>query len=200
MGLIAASPEPGWSIVKDQSRIGEEGSDAEPEVPPSPDGGPDETAPPDIPEFEILAPVETVELTLDAAKRALDAFADVRDKYNDQGIENYESLQEFVDKTDAGKRLEADIKAYGFSDVTAWNKTITTVSFAYSAVFDGQEADIRQQIEAIGNDQSLDEAEAGRIIAYLNSLLPSENNKKVLRALLDDPIYRERLKLLDEVE
>ena len=199
LGLTAATPEVAWAI-KDQSRIGEEGADAETQVPPPPEAEPDELAPPDSPEFGAIAPVETVELTLDAAKRALDAFADVRDKYNDQGIENFESLEEFVTNTDAGKRLEADIKAHGFSDVTEWNKTVTTVSFAYSAVFDGQETDIRRQIEAIRNDRGLDEAERGQILAYLDSLLPSENNKKVLRELLDDPIYRERLKLLDEVE
>src|SRR5918995_3404799 len=120
LGLTAATPEVAWAI-KDQSRIGEEGADAETQVPPPPEAEPDELAPPDSPEFGAIAPVETVELTLDAAKRALDAFADVRDKYNDQGIENFESLEEFVTNTDAGKRLEADIKAHGFSDVTEWN-------------------------------------------------------------------------------
>lgn len=200
LGLTAATPEAAWAVVKDQSRIGEEGADAEPQVPPPPKAEPGEAAPPDSPELGAVAPVETVELTLDSAKRALDAFADVRDKYNDQGIEKYESLKEFVAKTDAGKRLEADIKTHGFSDVTEWNKAVTTVSFAYSAVFDGQETDIRRQIEAIRNDGGLNEAERSQILTYLDSLLPSENNKKVLRELLDDPIYRERLKLLDEVE
>jgi hypothetical protein len=88
-------------------------------------------------------------LTVDAAKRAIDAFAEVRDKYNDEGIENYNSLEAFVAETEAGKRLEADIMAHGFSDITDWNVTIMAVGFAYSAIVYDYAADLRQQIEAV---------------------------------------------------
>ena len=58
------------------------------------------------------------------------------------------------------------------------------------------ELDLRQQIEAVRQDRSLDEEMRARLIAGLSALLPSKNNRTVVQSLFDDPIYREKLKLL----
>lgn len=144
--------------------------------------------------------LDTQELTVDAAKRAIDAFAEVRDKYNDAGMENYESLEEFVAETEAGKRLEAEIMAYGFSDISEWNETIMLVGIAYSAFVYDYAADLRQQIRAIREDTTIDEEMRTQLIAGLNALMPSRNNRVVMQELFNDQSYREKLRLLEEEE
>jgi hypothetical protein len=160
---------------------------------------PDPTMP-SRPRGRDTADIATELLTIDAAKRAIDGFVAVRDKYNNDGIENYNSLEAFVAETEAGKRLEAEIMAHGFSDITDWNMTIMAVGFAYSAIVYDYATDLRQQINAVRNDRSLDEEMRTRLIAGLNALMPSRHNRTVLQTLLDDPIYRDKLKLLQEEE
>ncbi|MDH3741810.1 MAG: hypothetical protein OER56_09455 [Hyphomicrobiales bacterium] len=208
---LAASPE-GAGAVKDQSRIGEEGKlPPSPTSPFSPHGDPEDTPghhqdkpDPAVP-FEVLEPedipvVVSVELTIDLAKRALDALAEVRDKYNDQGIDEYETLEEFVRETEAGKRLEKDIRRFGFKDITDWNTSISSVGFAYGAATDNEEDDIRQQISEIQIDSQIDAETKQKMISSLEAMIASDNNKSIIRQLMQDEYYLARLKLLDETE
>jgi hypothetical protein len=216
LGVLAASLQPAWPTPKDQSRIGKGNYGSVPD--PGPRGeksdfegigdgkadvekaGPDLTMPSDRLGGYATQDIETEELSVDAAKRALDAFAEVRDKYTGEGLEDYISLEAFVSETEAGKRLEADIMAHGFSDITDWNETITAVGSAYSAIIYDYASDLRQQIEAVRNDPKLDEAMRARLVAGLTALMPPQTNRTVLQALLDDPIYRNKLRLLQEEE
>ncbi|NNE24352.1 MAG: hypothetical protein HKN11_17260 [Rhizobiales bacterium] len=208
---LAASPD-GAGAVKDQSRIGEE--DKLPPSPTSPFSPHDdpEVAPehkqdepdPKVP-FEALEPedipvVVSIELTIDLAKRALDALAEVRDKYNDQGIDEYETLEEFVRETEAGKRLENDIKRFGFKDITDWNTSISSVGFAYGAATVNEDDDIRQQISEIKIDPQIDAETKQKMISSLEAMIASDNNKSIIRQLMQDEYYSARLKLLDETE
>src|SRR5437868_1695916 len=54
--------------------------------------GPDDMSIGEIPD------VQTEELTIDLAKKALDGYAMVHVKYQDSPLEDYQDLQEFVDK------------------------------------------------------------------------------------------------------
>ena len=131
---------------------------------------------------------------------SIDAFAEVRDKYNDAGMENYESLEEFVAETQAGKRLEAEIMEFGFSDIAEWNDTIMLVGIAYSAFVYDYAADLRQQIREIRDDPTIDDDMRAQLIAGLNALLPSTTNRIVMQELFDDQAYRDKLRLLEEEE
>jgi hypothetical protein len=144
--------------------------------------------------------VETVELTVDQAKRALDAYALVSEKYKDAELENYENLQDFVDQAPQGKAFEADIKAAGFVTVNEWNTAITTLSFALANLSDDQTADIRQQIDELKADTEMAQDMRERMIAALNAMIPSENNKKVIAELKAEPIYSEKLRQLETEE
>lgn len=157
----------------------------------------EETSPDDL-SFGEIPDVTVIELTADIARRSIDALALVRDKYKDANLENYESLQDFVDQTDEGKLFEADIKAAGFTTVDEWNIAITSVSFAYSAIVDGGTDELEAQIADIEKDPSLAQDLKDRMIKGLKAMIPSENNKKVVQALIDDPAYTEKLKLLAE--
>lgn len=169
--------------------------------PPPPDSG-DETdseeSSPDDLSFGEIPDVTVIELTEDIARRSIDALALVRDKYKDANLENYESLQDFVDQTDEGKRFEADLKASGFASVDEWNVAVTSVSFAYSAITDNLTDDLTAQIAEIEKDTALAQDLKDRMIKGLKAMIPSENNKKVVQALIDDPAYSEKLKLLAE--
>lgn len=144
--------------------------------------------------------ITTIELTEDIAKRAIDAFAAVRDKYQDANLEEFENLQDFVDQVPEGKQFEADIKSFGFENVTEWNTAITTVGFAYSALTDDQTHEILLQIDEISKDDNVAQDMKDRMVSSLRAMIPSENNKKVIENLARDPAYEEKLKLLAEEE
>jgi hypothetical protein len=141
--------------------------------------------------------VETIELTPDTAKKALDTYLLVRDKYKDAELENYDNLQDFVDQAPQGKAFEADVKAAGFPNVTVWNTTVTTLSFAYDNSINDQTADTRQQIAELEKDTETAKDMRDRMIKALNAMIPSDNNKKVLEAMKTDPVYAEKLKILE---
>ncbi len=144
--------------------------------------------------------VETVELTDDMAKKALDAYVLVREKYKDAALENYENLQDFVDQTEEGKAFDADIKTFGFKTVNEWNIAITSVGFAYSNIVDDQTADIKSQIEEIKQDSEMAQDMRDRMVAALTAMIPSPNNHKVVENLINDPAYKDKVKLLETEE
>lgn len=157
----------------------------------------EETSPDDL-SFGEIPDVTVIELTDDIAHRSIDALAIVREKYKDANLENYENWQDFVDQTAEGKLFEADIKAAGFATVDEWNIAVTSVSFAYSAITDNLADDLATQIAEIEKDTSIAQDLKDRMIKGLKAMIPSENNKKIVQAMIDDPAYTEKLKLLAE--
>lgn len=144
--------------------------------------------------------IKTMELTTDIAKRALDTYVMVKDKYQDADLESYDNLQDFVDKNEQGKAFETDVKAAGFATVDDWNTAITSLSFAYTGVLDDPTGDIKLQIEDIQNDTSIAQDMKDKMIASLNAMIPSENNRKVVQELMADASYADKLKILDASE
>jgi hypothetical protein len=224
--FLAAAPVLGQAPAKDQTQLPQSeemsqqpnpeppaAAEQNPEQPPvqPPASGEDLTQPPppdsdaDIQDespddlsFGEIPDVTVIELTADIARRSIDALALVRDKYKDANLENYESWQDFVDKTEDGKRFEVDIKAAGFATVDEWNTAVTSVSFAYSALTDNLADDLQTQIAEIEKDTSIAQDLKDRMIKGLKAMIPSENNKKIVQALIDNPAYTEKLKLLAE--
>lgn len=226
-GVLALGPALAQTPPKDQTQLPqseEPGQEAQPKAPaagteqppvqpPAAGSGEDLTQPvpgdsgddtdteessPDDLSYGEIPDVTVIELTDDIARRAIDALGLVRDKYKDANLENYESLQDFVDQTDEGKRFEADLKAAGFATVDEWNVAVTSVSFAYSAITENLTDDLTAQIAEIEQDTSLAQDMKDRMIKGLKAMIPSENNKKVVQTLIDDPAYSEKLKLLAE--
>ncbi|MGE0006546.1 MAG: hypothetical protein AB7S92_13250 [Parvibaculaceae bacterium] len=223
-GFLGAAPALGQTSAKDQTQLPQSGDTGgqtepspaageEPSAQPPPAAGEDLTEPPppdtsgesdteetspDDLSFGEIPDVTVIELTADIARRSIDALAIVREKYKDANLENYESWQDFVDKTDEGKRFEADIKAAGFATVDEWNVAVTSVSFAYSAITDNLAGDLEAQIAEIEKDTSIAQDLKDRMIKGLKAMIPSENNKRIVQAMIDDPAYAEKLKLLAE--
>lgn len=141
--------------------------------------------------------IETIELTPDLAKRALDSYIAAREKYADSDLEQFENLQDFVDQTEDGKAFETDIKAAGFANVTDWNLAITTLGLTYGSIIDDQTPDLLLQIKEVEEDTEMAQDIKDRMVKALKALIPSDNNKKVVEDLMEDPVYGEKLKLLD---
>jgi hypothetical protein len=160
------------------------------------DVGPDGMSPENLSIGDIPV-IETVELTPETAKRALDVYFLATDKYEAADLESYENLQDFVDQNPMGKSFEADVKAAGFANVTEWNTAFSAVGFAYATIVDDQTADIKAQIAELEEDTELAADMKNRMIASLKATIPSDNNKKVIEDLLDDPVYGDKLKQLD---
>jgi hypothetical protein len=154
---------------------------------------------PDNPELSVgdIPIIETVELTPDLAKRALDSYIAAREKYVNSDLDQFENLQDFVDQTEDGKAFEADIKAAGFANVTEWNLAITTLGLTYGSIVDDQTPDLLMQIEEIQQDTEMAQDIKDRMVKALKALIPSDNNRKVVEDLFSDPVYSGKLKLLD---
>ena len=144
--------------------------------------------------------VQTEELTPDLAKKAVDGYVMVHDKYQDSPLEDYQDLQEFVDKDPKGKEFETDIKGYGFATVNDWNIAVTSVSVAYNNILDDQTDDIKQQIEDLKKSTDMADDMKQKNIKSLEASIPSENNTKVVQDLMKDKDYVEKLKLLETTE
>lgn len=144
--------------------------------------------------------VETEELTPDLAKKAIDGYSLVHDKYQDSPLEDYQDLQEFVDKDPKGKDFEKDIQGFGFKTVNEWNLAVTSVSVAYNNILDDQTADLKQQIEDIKKSTDLAQDMKDKTIKSLQNSIPSDNNHKVVEDLTKDPAYAEKIKLLESTE
>ncbi|WP_038036753.1 hypothetical protein [Thermopetrobacter sp. TC1] len=148
---------------------------------------------------EDIPNIAAVELDVEKAKKALDALAAVYGKY-DEGIEEYPTLQEFADKTEAGRKMQEEIRRFGFKDVAEWNLVIMNLGFAYSSVLAGSDEPILQQIRAVENNAHFPPERKKELVRMLKVLVPSPNNRKVVKALMADPVYAEKLKLLDADE
>ena len=113
-----------WPKLAASTRHGEEiqpapPADVEDLTEPDPTQPTDEDTPPED-EVSIgeIPVVQMVELTPLTAQKAVDAYVIVKEKYKDAALENFDSLQDFVDRDPLGKAFEADIKAAGFANVT----------------------------------------------------------------------------------
>jgi hypothetical protein len=184
------------------------GASPDPEAPEAPEApsvqGEPESAemddgdiPPDELSLGEIPIIETMELTPDIAKRALDSYIAAKQKYSESNLDQYENLQDFVDQTPEGKSFETDIKAVGFANVSDWNLAITTLGLSYGSVIDDQTADLELQIEEVEGDTELAQDIKDRMVKALRAMIPSENNKKVIEELMADPVYGPKLKELD---
>ena len=173
-----------------------------PQASPAPDqpaAGQDDGSVPQDEELSLgeVPVIETVELTPDLARRALDSYIAAKEKYANSDLDQYENLQDFVDQTDDGKKFDADVKAAGFANVSDWNLAVTTLGLTYGSVVDDQSADLLQQIKEVEADTEMAQDIKDRMVKALKALIPSENNKKVVQDMMNDPVYGEKLKLLD---
>ena len=145
---------------------------------------------------EDIPDVEAVDYTLDQARRALDVLAEVYGKFEDSEIEKYPTLQEFAEKSPRGGKLKEIVRKHGFKSVKEWSNIIANIGFAYSSLQEGDE-ELLRQLEEVKADTKMDKERKARLLRYYDALIPSENNKRVLRELMEDKAYVAKLHLLE---
>ena len=146
---------------------------------------------------EDIPDLEAVELTEDAAKRALDAFEKVFDKFDDAEIAKYPTLQEFAEKSPQGKKFAEVIRKHGFKSVREWNNVISNIGFAYTSIEEGHDDEVFRQIKELEARKDLPKERKEKLLKYLRALIPSLNNRKVVQALMADQTYARKLELLE---
>jgi hypothetical protein len=146
---------------------------------------------------QTAPPATQVELTADAARRAIDTFLEVQGKYGESALDDPSDPKAIADtmKT-AGiyDKVTADVTHNGFSGVEDWAKTFTSVGLATSFVREGQDAgSVDRQIADLEKDEAVPQAMKDATIAMLRQMRPSENNIAVAKALIDDPAYKDKV-------
>lgn len=144
--------------------------------------------------------VETEELTLEIARKAIDTYMLVQEKYKDSPLADYQDLQEFVDKDPKGKELDADVKSFGFKDVNDWNLAVTTIGVTYNNQLNDQTTEINQQMADVMADTTIAQDMKDRMIKNFKASIPSENNRKIIEEVSKDPAYIEKIKLFESTE
>lgn len=146
---------------------------------------------------EDIPDLEAVELTEDSARRALDAFAEVFGKFDDEEIAKYPTLQEFAEKSPEGKKFAEIIRKHGFGSVREWNNVISNIGFAFTSIEEGHDDEVFRQIKQVEARADLPKERKERLLKYLRALVPSLNNRKVVQQLMQDPAYMRKLDLLE---
>jgi hypothetical protein len=144
--------------------------------------------------------IETEELTPEMARKAIDAYMMVQEKYKDSPLADYQDLQEFVDKDPKGKELDADVKSFGFKDVNDWNLAVTTIGVTYNNQLNDQTAEINQQIADVTADATIAQDMKDKLIKNFKASIPSENNRKIIEDVSKDPAYIDKIKLFESTE
>lgn len=193
---------PGESPAASETPLDLPGADATPGADqtdltqPDPDAAADDDLDPSDISLGEIPEIRSVELTVDTAKRSLDAYALIKSKYAETGLDEADNLQDFVDNDPRGQEFATDIAAAGFTSADEWDVTIRSVSFAYDGVVDDASDEIEQQIKEIDADTQLARDMKDRMISSLKAMVPSENNRMVISELMKDTGYLEKLKLL----
>lgn len=136
--------------------------------------------------------VPKVELTEDSAKRAVDTYLTLREKYGDRvpaAGKTAPAGQALADAADA----QSIITGNGFSDTADWQNTITNVALAYGFSKENKAGEFDAKIEELKNNTELPAGMRDQLVRTMTQLRPSDNNLKVVQSLAADSTYGAKL-------
>jgi hypothetical protein len=132
--------------------------------------------------------LEQIELTEDAAKNALRAYAQLREDYKDQAPPGSDT-QAFAQALIARGAITTALAQYGFSDTDAWYRTLISFIIAHTAGVEGKLAEMRRSLQQLRDTDSIPEDMKEQMIAQLSGLIPSEHNVAVATSVAADPEF-----------
>jgi len=88
--------------------------------------------------------------------------------------------------------MQEEIRAFGFRNVGEWNLIIMNIGFAYSSLLEGSDEAIEEQIREIESDATIPPEKKKALIRNLRVLIPSDNNRKIVKDLDDRLVLVER--------
>jgi hypothetical protein len=141
--------------------------------------------------------VSQVELTGDAARRAIDTFLEIQEKYGNTAFNDPANPKAFVDSVRAAgvyDQVVAELAGHGFHGVEEWATTFASIGLAASFVREGQDPEsVDRQIADLENDETIPQAMKESTIAMLRQMRPTENNVAIAKGLIDDPAYKDKV-------
>ena len=139
-----------------------------------------------------------VELTVETARRVLDSVAAIRSTYPGLDLSDTSPEGGFMEAVAAAGHaavLEAEVGRAGFADVAEWSATVTALAVAAAMLEEGEDpAAIAAQIGELERDDTMPAELKAATIDMLRSMLPSDANLAVARAMLADPAYGDTLR------
>lgn len=137
-------------------------------------------------------PVPQVELTESSARGAIDAYMAIRDKYGDE-MPALKKGRTSLDALDTLQGVESIVGGHGFTDTSDWNNTLVSVAMAYGFNKEGRSEEVEKSIAKIKRNAELPDTLKQKMIAMIEGVRPSENNLAVVKALMADQTYAEKL-------
>jgi hypothetical protein len=136
--------------------------------------------------------IPTVELTDESAKNAIDAYLILREKYGDE-IPPANQAQAATEGMAAAADVNSVVTGKGFKDTQDWQKAITSVVLAQGFLKKGDSADMDKKIAELEANPQIPAAYKQQMLGMLKNMRPSENNLKVVKALMADPAYAKKI-------
>ena len=146
------------------------------------------------------APGKTVpqtELTDKSAKGALDAYLAIKDKYGD-AVPQTNSKMTRLEAFEALEGVNSITSSNGFSDTEDWHKTLISVAMAYGFAKEGKTGDLDKSVAKIRESTQIPEQLKQQMIALIAGARPSENNLAVVKSLMADDVYKEKLERISK--
>ena len=136
--------------------------------------------------------VPNVELTEESAKNSIDTYMILREKYEDK-VPLGNNLEALNQGTEAWADINSIVAGNGFKDAGEWQKTIISVVLAQNFLKKGAGQDMDTEIAKMQANQEIPAAVKEQMLNVLKSMRPSDNNIKVVKQLLADPIYSKKI-------
>jgi hypothetical protein len=137
--------------------------------------------------------IPTIELTDKSAKNAVDAYVILRENYGDK-LPPANQAQALAQGMVAAEDLDKVVTGNGFKSPEDWQKAITSVAVAQGFLKKGNNAaDIDKKIAELEANTQIPAAYKEQMLGMIKSLRPSENNLTVVKGLLADPTYAEKI-------
>jgi len=136
--------------------------------------------------------IPTVELTDQSAKNAIDAYLTLREKYGDK-IPPANQAQALTQGSAALADMNGVITGKGFENAEDWQKAIISVVLAQGFLKDGKGDDMDKKIAELEANPQIPAAYKQQMLGMLKSMRPSKNNLAVVKGLLADPTYGEKI-------
>jgi len=136
--------------------------------------------------------IPKVELSEDSAKRAVDTYLTLREKYGDKmpPAKGGGSLGEGAEQA---AEIQSVVTGNGFSNTEDWQNTITNVALAYGFSKNNKGGEIDAKIAELRDNTQLPKGIRDQLVRTMTAMRPSENNMKVVESLAADSSYGAKL-------
>ena len=141
--------------------------------------------------------IHTIELTDESAKNSIDTYITLREKYGNK-VPPANKSQALSEGAQAAADVNSIVVANGFESTGEWQKTITSVVIAHGFLKEGNRDTIDAKLAAMQANPEIPAALKQQMISTLEKMRPSDNNMNVVKRLMEDPTYGEKLAQITE--